>query len=501
MAPSLLHRAGQAVLLNAMANWLGVIISLLSMVVMARLLTPDNFGVYVIALLVISLPEVIAVSTLGDALIQRKDLRPGYMNSVFLQSMVLSIAFWALLILLAAPIERLFETPSIVPILIVAGAFLPIGALSAVPAALLQRDLRYKEISAIDVFCNIAAALVGILLAILWKNEWALVGMEAFRRIARTAAFMYFARWTPGANSSWLDFSELFHFNFANGLSKVLQTFDSMLPKTVIGMTLGPYAVGQFNLAERLQMQAHSALVAPFAAVAMPVASALQDNRPELHRAIEGSIRVSAQLVYPIYAGAFIIAPLAIPVIFGPQWAAAIPVFQILMVIGIRAPMTAMGLSALRGVGRPDSVAWITFVSLVAMAIFLAIAYPYGLTAIALAILGKQVIVFVHSTWLIKRIIGLSFMRQIMAGRLAFLAASFMLVVVALFMLFVPSKGHEVLFLIAAVVLGAAAYGGALVFLVPGLGEALRHGTQMAIAGQPREGLKAIRSALMQTSS
>jgi lipopolysaccharide exporter len=501
MAPSLLHRAGQAVLLNAMANWIGVIISLLSMVVMARLLTPDDFGVYVIALLVISLPEVIAVSTLGDALIQRKDLRPGHMNSVFVQSMVLSIAFWGLLILFAPQIERMFETPSIVPILIVTGAFLPIGALATVPAALLQRDLRYKEITAIDVFCNIAAALAGIVLAFLWKNEWALVGMEAFRRVARAGAFMFFARWMPGARSSWLDFSELFRFNFANGLSKVLQTFDSMLPKTVIGMTLGSYAVGLFNLAERLQMQAHSALVAPFAAVAMPVAAALQDNRPELHRAIEGSIRVSAQFVYPIYAGAFIIAPLAIPVVFGSQWTAAVPVFQILMVIGIRAPMTAMGLSALRGVGRPDSVAWITFVSLIAMAIFLAIAYPYGLTAIAFAILGKQVIVFVHSTWLIKRIIGLSVVRQIMAGKLAFLAASFMVLVVGLFMAFVPAEGHEVMFLIAAVLLGAAAYGAALIFLVPGLGLALREGLEMAIAGQPREGLKTIRSALMKTGA
>ena len=501
MAPSLLNRAGKAVLLNAMANWIGVIISLLSMVVMARLLTPADFGVYVIALLVISLPEVIAVSTLGDALIQRKDLRPGHMNSVFLQSMVLSTAFWALLILLASPIERLFETPSIVPILIVTGAFLPIGALAAVPAALLQRDLRYKAITAIDVFCNIGAALVGIVLAFLWKNEWALVGMEVFRRVARAGAFMYFARWRPGAQSSWSDFSELFHFNFANGLSKVLQTFDAMLPKTVIGMTLGSAAVGLFNLAERLQMQAHSALVAPFAAVAMPVAAALQDNRAELHRAIEGSIRVSAQFVYPIYAGAFIIAPLAIPLIFGEQWAASVIVFQILMVIGIRAPMTAMGLSALRGVGRPDCVAWITFVGLVALIVFLGIAYQHGLTAIGFAILGKQVVVFIHSSWLIKRTIGMSVTRQIMAGKLAFFAAAFMVLAVWLFMTFVPSEGHQALFLASAVVLGAAAYAAALVVLVPGLGPQLVSSFRMLSSGQPREALKAVRDVLMKTGT
>lgn len=89
MGPNLLRRAGQAVALNAMANWIGVIVALLSMVVIARLLTPEDFGNYVIVLLALALPEVIAVSTLGEALVQRKDLRPGHINSVFLQSMVL----------------------------------------------------------------------------------------------------------------------------------------------------------------------------------------------------------------------------------------------------------------------------------------------------------------------------------------------------------------------------------------------------------------------------
>lgn len=501
MTPNLLRRAGQAVALNAMANWIGVIISLLSMIVIARLLSPEDFGNYVIVLLIVALPEVIAVSTLGEAVVQRKDLRPGHMNSVFLQSMVLSIAFWLLLIALGPQLAKGFNAESIVPLLIATGVILPIGAVGTVPAALLQRDLRYKEITAIDVFTNIAAALVGILLAFLWRNEWALVGMEVFRRVLRAAAFIYCAKWMPGGNSSWLDFRELLQFNFANGMSKVLQTFDAMLPKAVIGATLGSYAVGLFNLAERLQMQAHSALVAPFAAVAMPVAAALQDNRTELHRAIESSIRASAQVVYPIYAGAFVIAPLAIPIVFGEQWKASIPVFQILMVIGLRAPMTAIGFSALRGVGRPDIVARIMLVSFAAMIVFLSVTYQHGLTAIAFAILGKQVVVFLHSTWLIKQIIGLSIKRQILAGKLAFFAMMFMVVAVGVFVTFVSADGHEILFLIVAILLGALAYTIALMVLAPQLGSQIVQGIRMLLSGRLREALKTFRSAILEAGS
>jgi lipopolysaccharide exporter len=147
MAPNLLQKAGQAVALNAIANWTTLIGSFLSIVIIARILTPEDYGVFVMALMVVMLPEVIASGTLGDSLVQRKELRPGHINSVFLQSMTLSIAAWGLLVLLAPWIAHAFGEPSVAPVLIVTGAILPIGAVMSVPAAILQRDLRYKEIT------------------------------------------------------------------------------------------------------------------------------------------------------------------------------------------------------------------------------------------------------------------------------------------------------------------------------------------------------------------
>ena len=496
MAPNLLRKAGQAVALNAIANWTTLIASFLSIVVIARILTPENYGVFVMALMVVTLLEVLASGTLGDALVQRKDLRPGHINSVFLQSVAIAVVLWAVLIMLAPWIAKAFGEPAVVPVLIVTGSILPIGAVMSVPSALLQRELRYKQITVIDILGTMTAAIVGIALALLWRNEWALVGMELSRRIVRLFGFVYFAKWIPATKSSWPDFHELARFNLANGASKILQKFDQMLPKTLIGMTFGSHAVGIFNLPDRLFQQANQALIAPFAAVAMPVASAMQDSRETLHQAMHSAIRMSAILAYPTFMGAFVIAPFAIPVVFGEQWAPSVPIFQIYMVIGLRAPITAIVLGVLRGVGRPDVVAWITLTSITATAVLLFLTYRYGLVAIAFGLLAKQVITFVLSTWLIDRVVGFSVMRQLLAGSSALFASLIMAVVVWLFMEFVPAGSHEILHVVATILLGAIVYPVALYFFMPRLGRHILRAVRILLSGQPREALRTVRGAL-----
>jgi O-antigen/teichoic acid export membrane protein len=114
---------------------------------------------------------------------------------------------------------------------------------------MLRRELRYKEITIVDILGTVTAALIGVVMAVMWRNEWALVGMELSRRIVRLVGFLFFARWVPKVQSSWLDFKELINFNLVNGTGNILQTFDQMLPKTLIGMTLGSHAVGRVQSA------------------------------------------------------------------------------------------------------------------------------------------------------------------------------------------------------------------------------------------------------------
>jgi O-antigen/teichoic acid export membrane protein len=222
----------------------------------------------------------------------------------------------------------------------------------------------------------------------------------------------------------------------------------------------------------------------------------MQDSRENLHQAMDSAIRMSALLAYPTFMGAFVVAPVAIPVVFGEQWAPSVPIFQIYMVIGLRAPITAIVMGVFRGVGRPDVVAWITLTSIVATSVLLALTYQYGLVAIAFALLAKQVITFVLSTWMIQRVVGFSVVRQLVAGSSAFFASCLMGIVVWLFMDFMPEGANPLLHVIATVVVGALVYPVALYFFMPRLGRHILRAVRILLSGQPREALKTVRGAL-----
>ena len=498
MAPSLLRRAGQAVILNALANWLTLLGGLASIVLIARILTPADYGVFVMAMVAISIPEVIAGGTLSDSLVQRKDLRSSHINSIFLQSAVLSIAIWLILILASPLIAHIFNNTDVIPVLIVCGVMLPIGAMMSVPAALLQKELRYKEITYVDVSGTVVAGVVGVSLALLLHNEWALVGMEVSRRLTRLIGFMAFTKWIPRVTSSWGDVKELARFNITNGTSKIMLAFEYMLPKTIISATLGAAAVGVFNLAERLFDQMRLALIDPYMSVALPVASMVQDDRPALHRAMENAIRMSAFLAYPTFIGAFVVAPLAIPIVFGEQWTQAIPIFQVYMVIALRSPMTAIISGVLRGVGRPDVIIWQTGVSMIATIILLFAAFKYGLLAIALAMLVKQIINFTYSTWLIQKIVGFPVLKQLQAGATAFFAALIMGVVVWLAMAYLPTGTNPMLHLVVVILIGVLTYVLALFGFAPRLGMHIVRAVPVALSGQPRRAIDMVRGAITQ---
>jgi len=224
----------------------------------------------------------------------------------------------------------------------------------------------------------------------------------------------------------------------------------------------------------------------------------VQDDRPALHSTMENAIRMSAFLAYPTFIGAMVVAPLAIPIVFGPQWVEATPIFQVFMLIALRSPMTAIISGVLRGVGRPDVIILQTGISALATVAFLALTFKYGLLAIVFALLGKQVVNFVVSTWLIQKIVGFPVLKQLQAGATAFYAAVIMGVVVWLAMTYLPVGPIPLVNLIIVIAIGVVAYVAALFGFAPQLGMRILKAVPVALTGRVREAIGMVRGAIQQ---
>ena len=494
MSEGLLRRAGKAVLLNAMGNWVGMFGGTLSLFFIARLLSPTDFGVFGMVLVAFAVPEMLSSSSLNDSLIQRPNVQLGHINSVFIQSLALAGAFWIAIMLLAPIIARGFGHPELQSMIQFFSVTLFMGAIVSIPAALLQRDLRYREITFIDILGTIVAAVVGITCAIYLKSAWALIFMEMSRRTVRLFAFTILARWRPSFKTSWVETSELTRFNSLTVASRVVQSVEATFIRGALGAVQGPAALGMFNIATRLSDQAKAAVVTPFAAVAMPVASQTQNDLPMLHRAIEGAMSLSAFIAYPAFIGAFVIAPIGIPVVFGDQWAPAVPTIQIFFLMGLRSPTSAFNAGVLNGVGRVDWTFKIALAGLVLAGVFVAATLHISLEAVALAMLAQLLITWAMGAYAVKQSIGFPMHRQLVVGSKSLIGSIIMALAVWGTMKSLPDTIHLPVQLLILVFIGMVSYVVAMAALAPALAVRLGRACMLVAQGRRNEAITLVKS-------
>uniref|UniRef100_UPI0035598E13 oligosaccharide flippase family protein n=1 Tax=Hyphomonas atlantica TaxID=1280948 RepID=UPI0035598E13 len=253
---------------------------------------------------------------------------------------------------------------------------------------------------------------------------------------------------------------------FASVSLRLITVLEKSIPQAVIGMFLGPAALGMFNLAMRVQEQAGTALISPFGAIALPFASKSQANRELLHKLLRGAITVATFVAYPAFLGAVAIAPVAVPIVFGEQWIGAIGAIQISLLIGIRRPTSTFDAGVLKGVGRPDLVLKIALMCLATM-IALPYVAPYGLEAIMWLIWVQKMLGWVLGALAVQRVVGFSIKQQVFAGASALLASIIMAGAVILTSARIPEHVDDIAKLLLLVVLGALTYPLVLLIVSP----------------------------------
>lgn len=463
---SLLRRAGRAAAWTFFGNWAALAGNLVSVVIMARLLGPETFGVFGLALVVVAIPEVICSGALNDVLIQRRDLHRGHVNGVTWLSLALAVLFTGTIVALAPAAAALFDAPSLTPVLRVFSVALILSALASIPAALLQRDLRFREITSVDVAGTAAAAAVGIGVALAGGGVWSFVWMELTRRALRLIMFAAHARWAPSFTVRWRHVTDLSAYSrWVVGMRIVEQAHQS-LSRGMVGYFLGPHALGLINFAFRLQEHARAILVSPLSAIALPVASQAQGDPAMLHRALTGAIGFAALIAYPALIGAAALAPLAVPFLFGDAWNEAVILVQIALLAGLRAPTSAFFSGVLRGSGRPDLAFLLAAVGLVAIVILVPAAAQAGVVYVAAAMAIQQVIDWGVGAILVRRLTGFSMRQQLLAGSGPLLAALAMGASVLLLSRPLAGAMPTLAAMAALVAIGASVYVGLLFVVV-----------------------------------
>ncbi|ACI99633.1 lipopolysaccharide biosynthesis protein [Rhodospirillum centenum] len=378
------------------------LLSLATLLVLARLIGPAEFGLAGLALSIVQVLYLVAEMLFHDALVQRRDLDDRHADSALWASLLLGAGMAAGCWFLAPAAERLFEAPGLAPVLAWMGLSLVFGGANGVMTALLRRDLRFKRVAARSLFGRLAGAAAGLALALWGFGVWALVAQQIAMAAAATLALWIDPPRRPRLVLSLRHLRELLGFALPAFVASFLWQANLRLFVLIVGYLLGPAAVGYLTVAMRLVDTARMILGSALHQLALPLFSRRQDDREALSRGFRQATELTALVTQPLFAGLFALAPEVVALVLGPGWDPAVPLVRILCIVAMAQLVRQFGNAALTAVGRPR---WLAVQNAIGLAVSVALLVAFGEAGVVVAAAvwaARFVAVLPLNAWMVR---------------------------------------------------------------------------------------------------
>ena len=295
-----------------------------STMVLARLLTPEAFGVVATLTMIITFAEIFTDAGFQRYLIQFefKDDKDKYntANVAFWSNLIMSLILWALITIFSEPLAKLVGNPGLGHVISIACISIPLAAFSSIQMALYKRDFDFKTLFYTRIAGILIPVFITIPLAIWLRNYWALVIGTITINLSNAIILTVKSKWRPSFYYSFKRLKEMFSFCSWTLLDTILVWATSYLDVFFIGMMLNEYYLGIYKTSIATVGQITSLITTALIPVVMPSLSRLQDNFPEMRKTILNFQKYTAIVLLPLGTGIFFFSDLITDIMLGEQW-------------------------------------------------------------------------------------------------------------------------------------------------------------------------------------
>ena len=452
------RKTANSLLWSGIENGSLAIISLGSLIVYSRLLSASEFGLFSIVIAITDLLGVLATMLFHDALIQRRDVTTMHFDTAFTAGLALSIALMAGCWGLAPLFMRIVRQPSAGQVLGWMAAMLPCLAMSATIVAQQRRQFAFRSLAVRSLVGRVLGCVTGVTAAFLGAGIWSLVFQQIVTAVVGSLVLWFSCDRTPTIRFGRLEFNQLITFGMFSVGSLFLSFSTKRLFTIFAGLLLGVTAAGYLNLSFRVVDVLWAILSTAVSQVSLPMLVALQSDPARLERAYKKSVQYACLLIYPFFVGIAVTAPEIVNIVFGQQWAPAVPSVTALACFVLTQAPRLFVIPVLIAVGRPRD----PLVGIVAeLAFMLAAVTVLGLPTLPWAIgvwLASECIQIPFSTWMLRRATHYSVVDQFAGIRTPLLAAAALALAAACTRVILPSELGEHQRLATLVLVGATVY-------------------------------------------
>ena len=354
MAESLKHKTVKGLGWSALDNAARYGMQFMIGIVLARLLSPDDYGLLGLVSIVTVVCTALVNGGFTTALIRKKDATDDDYNTVFICNFSMSLLLYAVIFVCAPLIAGFFNRDELIPLVRVSSLGLIIGALGMVQQTRLTKRIDFKTQTKITLVASALSGVVGIGMALAGFGVWALVAQQLTSHALSTIQLYIYNRWLPRLRFSAESFRDLFGFGWKMMVSILLDAVWKELTQVVVGKFYSPATLGQYTRAKHYAKLFSSNLTTVVERVTYPVLSSIQDDKQRMVSAYRRIIRTS---MFITAVALFSLGAVSEPLIYcmiGPKWHEAATYLPFLCISFSLYPLHAINLNMLKVQGRSD---------------------------------------------------------------------------------------------------------------------------------------------------
>lgn len=445
MPESLKHKTLHGTLWSAVERFSVQGIAFVVMIVMARMLTPEDYGLVGMLTIFIAISQSLIDSGFSQALIRKQNRTETDNSTVFYFNIAVGAVLYLVLFLCAPLIARFYDQPILVPLTRLVSLSVLINSFVVVQRALLTVNIDFKTQAKASCIAALSAGAVGIGMAYGGFGVWSIVWYQLTNLSVNVGLLWLLSKWRPQRIFSWAAFRELFGFGSKLAVSGIIDTLYNNVYLIVIGKVFSASDLGYYTRASQFAQFPSSNLTGILQRVTFPVLCTIQDEDERLRSVYRRFLRLSAFIVFPLMMGLAAVAHPLVVLLLKEQWAFSAVLLQILCFCMMWYPIHAINLNLLQVKGRSDLFLKQEIYKKIIGVSILCITVPMGLVAMCVGTILSSFISLFINTYYTGKLIHVGFLRQMGDLLPSLLYALSMGAVVSCAVRFVPGNDLKLL--------------------------------------------------------
>lgn len=410
---SLKDKAVTGLIWSFIDSFAGQGIGILVGIMLARILSPREFGLIGMIVVFIAVSESFINSGFTSALIRKKECTEADYSTVFFFNLVAGVLFFIVLFLSAPAIGGYFNEPELVPIVQVLGLVLIIDALTMIQRTILTKRLDFKLQARISVIASIGSGGVALAMAYAGMGVWSLIALRLVKQGLNSLFLWLWNKWRPSWIFSLESFRELFGFGSKLLVSGLIDTIFQNVYYLIIGKYFSAQDLGFYTRADEFKKIPSQNMTSIISRVSYPLLSSLQDDPEQLKATYQKLIRSTMFVTFILMMGMAAVAEPLVITLVGEKWRESINYLQLLCFVGMMYPLHALNLNMLQVQGRSDLFLRLEIIKKLLAVPVIMVGILWGIKAMIYGMIINTMIAYYLNSYWSGKMIGYSFINQI----------------------------------------------------------------------------------------